>query len=98
VCQSFSRTVTLVVNLASQDSAKASLFHGQRREEMAYRQRIFPKEMAMDVLRRAGFSEEVINELASQLPDPIDIDRESSLLDRYGITMETLTDRMGGSP
>ena len=52
----------------------------------------------MAVFRRAGFSEEVINELASQLPDPIDIDRESSLLDRYGITMETLTDRMGGSP
>jgi hypothetical protein len=52
----------------------------------------------MAVLRRAGFPEEVINKLASQLPDPIDIDRESSLLDRYGITMETLTDRMGGSP
>jgi hypothetical protein len=65
---------------------------------MAYRRQTVPKETAIAVLRKAGFSEEVINELASQLPDPIDVDRESSLLLRYGVTMETLTDRLGGSP
>ena len=65
---------------------------------MAYRQQTVPKETAIAVLRKAGFSEEVINELASKLPDPIDVDRDSSLLLRYGVTMETLTDRLGGSP
>jgi hypothetical protein len=65
---------------------------------MAYRQQTVPKETAIAVLRKAGFSEEVINELASKLPDPIDVDRDASLLLRYGVTMETLTDRLGGSP
>jgi hypothetical protein len=56
------------------------------------------KDIAIAVLRRAGFSEEVIGEIASQLPDPIDLDRDSAFLLRHGITRDALTDRMGGSP
>ena len=65
---------------------------------MVYRQRTFPKDTAMAVLRRAWYSEEVIHEQARQVPDPIDVDRESSLFLRYGITMERLSDLMGASP
>jgi hypothetical protein len=61
-------------------------------------QHTISKETGLAVLRRAGFASKVIDELASQLPDPIDLDRDASLLLRYGITREVLTDRMGGSP
>jgi hypothetical protein len=61
-------------------------------------QHTIPKKEAMAALHRAGFPPEVIDEIASQLGDPVDLDRDSSLFLRYGITREELDDRMGGSP
>lgn len=58
----------------------------------------FSKAVVMDAVRRAGYPQEVIDEIESQLPDPVDYYRDQSLLHRYGITLEHLTDRMGGSP
>lgn len=55
-------------------------------------------EEAARVLRRAGYSDEFIQELLSQLPDPIDLERDQQILARYGISSERLMDRMGGSP
>jgi hypothetical protein len=49
-------------------------------------------------LRRAGYSDEFIDEVLSQLPDPIDLQRDQPILARYGISPERLMDRMGGSP
>ena len=50
------------------------------------------------VLRRAGYSPAVIKEIVAQLPDPIDADRDASVLQGYGLTVGHLTDLMGGSP
>jgi|SoiMethySBSTD1v2_1073268.scaffolds.fasta_scaffold960514_2 hypothetical protein len=50
------------------------------------------------VLRRAGVSEQTIQELDARLPDPIDARRDAAVLLRYGITLDTMIDRMGGSP
>jgi hypothetical protein len=50
------------------------------------------------VLRRAGYSDEFISELLSQLPDPIDVQRDQQIFARYGLSPERLMDRMGGSP
>jgi hypothetical protein len=50
------------------------------------------------VLRRAGYSVELIREIYDQLADPIDLDRDAPTLSRYGITTEHLMDLMGGSP
>ena len=50
------------------------------------------------VLRRGGYSDEFIQELLSQLPDPIDLQRDQATLARYGISPERLMDRTGGSP
>ena len=61
-------------------------------------QHTIPKNEAMAVLHRAGFPSQVIEEISSQLSDPVDLDRDSSLFLRYGITRDVLTDRMGGSP
>jgi hypothetical protein len=50
------------------------------------------------VLRRAGYSDEFIRELLSQLPDPMDVQRDQEILMRYGVSPERLMDRLGGSP
>jgi hypothetical protein len=50
------------------------------------------------VLRHAGISEETIEALDAALEDPVDLNRDSNLLARHGITYDWLTDRMGGSP
>jgi hypothetical protein len=55
-------------------------------------------EEAARVLRRAGYSDDFIQEFLSQLPDPIDLQRDEQIFARYGISPERLMDRMGGSP
>jgi hypothetical protein len=55
-------------------------------------------EDAARILRRAGYSDEFISEVLSQLPDPIDLERDQEILGRYGLDPERLMDRMGGSP
>lgn len=49
-------------------------------------------------MRRAGYSDEFIREVLSQLPDPIDLQRDQQTLARYGLSPERLMDRLGGSP
>jgi hypothetical protein len=49
-------------------------------------------------LRHAGYSDEFIGEVLSQLPDPFDLQRDQQILARYGLDPELLMDRMGGSP
>jgi len=50
------------------------------------------------VLHRAGYSGEFISEVLSQLPDPIELQRDQLILVRYGLSSERLMDRLGGSP
>jgi hypothetical protein len=53
---------------------------------------------AARLLRRLGYSDEFVSEVLSQLPDPIDPERDEPVLARYGLNPERLMDRMGGSP
>jgi hypothetical protein len=53
---------------------------------------------ASQILRRAGISEQQIEEVLRDLPDPIDVGRYREALLERGITLDQLTDRMGGSP
>jgi hypothetical protein len=55
-------------------------------------------EEATRVLRHAGYSDEFISEVLSQLPDPIDLQRDQQILARFGLSPERLMERMGGSP
>jgi hypothetical protein len=50
------------------------------------------------LLRRAGYSSEIIREVHAQVADPIDLGRDATTLGRYGITGERLMDLLGGSP
>ena len=50
------------------------------------------------VMRRAGYSDEFISDVLSQLPDPVDLYRNQQVLVRYGLSSERLMDRLGGSP
>jgi hypothetical protein len=49
-------------------------------------------------MRRAGYSDEFISEVLSQLPDPIDLQRDQQILAQYGLNPERMMDRMGASP
>ena len=50
------------------------------------------------VLKRAGYPPEAIEEMAAQLPDPIDVERDAHILDRYNLTRGRLMEVMGASP
>jgi hypothetical protein len=50
------------------------------------------------VLQRAGYSPEAIQELIAQLEDPVDVDRDATILARYGVTRGRLMELMGASP
>lgn len=56
------------------------------------------KEEGARVLRRAGYSPELIQEIFDQLDDPVDVNRDAQTLSRYGISRDHLIDMMGGSP
>jgi hypothetical protein len=60
--------------------------------------RSISKSNAIQVLRRANYDQALIDEVMSKVPDPIDFDRDGSILMQYGITRDRLMDRMGGSP
>jgi hypothetical protein len=50
------------------------------------------------VMRRVGYRMDVIEEIAAQLADPIDVDRDAQVLERYGVTRGRLKEVMGASP
>jgi len=60
--------------------------------------RTMPKPEVERMLRRAGLSHDLIQDLLKDLPDLVDLDRDAAVLGRYGITRTQLTDMMGGSP
>ena len=50
------------------------------------------------MLRRVGYSPDVIDEIKAQLSDPIDAERDEPILARYGLTRGRLMEIMGASP
>jgi hypothetical protein len=57
-----------------------------------------PKAGVLAVLHRAGIPEQTVQALKAALEDPVDLRRDANLLASYGITLDRLIDRMGGSP
>jgi CBS-domain-containing membrane protein len=49
-------------------------------------------------LRKAGYSQEQIENVLRDVPDPFDVDRDAEALLKHGVTLDALTDRMSGSP
>ena len=62
------------------------------------RRHLFSHAEAEQMLLRAGFHQEQIEDVLRDLPDPIDIDRDADALVKHGVSREQLTDRLGGSP
>ncbi|MBO0693230.1 MAG: hypothetical protein J2P58_10070 [Acidimicrobiaceae bacterium] len=56
------------------------------------------KAEANRVLKRVGFGEEQVRKLFAELDDPIDLERDSRILVKHGVTRDYLNDLMGGSP
>ena len=59
---------------------------------------LFSHAEAKQILRRAGFHQEQIDDVLRDLPDPIDIERDGTALVKHGVSREQLIDRIGGSP
>ena len=57
-----------------------------------------PKREFLQILRRNGVSEKTVQEIADNLADPVDLDRDGEFLLQRGITRGSLINRMGGSP
>jgi hypothetical protein len=53
---------------------------------------------AEQLLRRAGYSQERIEDVLRHFPDPIDTERDGEALFEHGLSAGSLMDRMGGSP
>lgn len=53
---------------------------------------------AKQILRRAGYSQERIDDVLRHLPDPIDTERDREAVFKLGVSRGNLIDRMGGSP
>ena len=53
---------------------------------------------AEEILRRAGYSQELIDNVLRDVPDPIDPDRDDEAFFKHGLSFGAVTDRMGGSP
>jgi hypothetical protein len=56
------------------------------------------KAKVIDILRQAGYAPEMVDEIASQLSDPVDLDKAATVVGRYGIILSQIIDRFGGSP
>jgi hypothetical protein len=55
------------------------------------------RQWVVDTLRRLGYVHEA-EEAARVLPDPVEIEQLIVFGDKYGISRDELTSRMGGSP
>jgi hypothetical protein len=55
------------------------------------------KQHIADKLRQAGYAA-VADEVTRELPDRVDLDHAATLLQRYGITKDSMISQMGGSP
>ena len=53
------------------------------------------KRSILDVMRRAGMIDRV-SEAEHRLPDPVDLDTDSDLSLRLGLSIGSLVDRLGG--
>ena len=55
------------------------------------------RQHVVDVLRKAGLPQ-MADEARCDLPDPVDSEQVAAWAVPYGVNMDELTSRMGGSP
>ena len=58
---------------------------------------LLTRQNVVDVLRKAGLPE-MVDEALRDLPDPVDSEQVAVWAVPYGINMDNLISRMGGSP
>jgi len=67
-------------------------------ERLCRMARVYSKGEAIKFLRRFGITQERIDAMLAELTDPIDLDRDRPVMERYGLTDSTLREMMGSSP
>jgi hypothetical protein len=56
------------------------------------------KHELLNVLRRIGLPQAMIDEIGSRLPDVVELDDAGTLFQTYGLTRDEIISRLGGSP
>lgn len=52
----------------------------------------------LQVLRRLAFPDDVIAEIASKLPESVDVEEACNVLQAYGLSRDAAMSRLGASP
>jgi hypothetical protein len=60
--------------------------------------RLISHEEVERILKRVGYTQQQIETVLRDFPDPIDLDRSRDEFLRHGISLGGLMDQMGGSP
>jgi hypothetical protein len=60
--------------------------------------RIPTKAIIAECLERAGYNPDLIREVLTLFHDPVDEAQLEAAFERYGLTLDVLTDRVSGSP
>jgi hypothetical protein len=56
------------------------------------------KAKMLKLFRRLGYPAEMIAEIDAKLPDTVELNKAGTLLQGYGLTLDALISRLGGSP
>jgi hypothetical protein len=59
--------------------------------------RFVRRQAVLDVMRRIGMTERIA-EAGAVLPDPVGLERDAALLRRFNLSLDGLTEELGGSP
>jgi hypothetical protein len=60
--------------------------------------RLHSKQSVIDVLRRAGIDRDTLEQIDAELDDPVDLATCRAVMDRHGLNVQSLMDRLGASP
>jgi hypothetical protein len=71
--------------------------HRPRADSLPHVRRTVPREQVLQVMKRVGLDEQV-DAARAELPEVVDLDRDDLALQRYGLGVDQLVDRLGGSP
>jgi hypothetical protein len=70
----------------------------QNRQSSSGERHLYSHAEAEQIWRRAGYSQQQIDDVLRQLPDPIDSERDGDILFKHGMAASGLMERMGASP
>ena len=86
------------VGVALGAAAAGHRLEARRRIEAMDETRMISHAQVTSMLRMAGYSQDRIDDILSEFPDPVDLEHAREKLLHRGISLGALMDRLGASP